>query len=113
MTHCAVPTSTLKSSSIAGRATFSAVKSLAITITPRPIAIRATAVPGSIRSASRAAAVRHESSSANSRGSLVQMPSTPRATSRFISRGSSTVQAINSRPTSWQARARRGVITGS
>ena len=46
MTHCAVPTSTLKSSSIAGRATFSAVKSLAITITPRPIAIRATAVPG-------------------------------------------------------------------
>ena len=52
MTHCTVPTSTLKSCSIAGSATFSAVKSLAITITPRPIAIRATTVPGSIRSAS-------------------------------------------------------------
>ena len=51
MTHCTVPTSTLKSSSIAGSATFSAVKSFAITITPRPIAIRATAVPGSSRSA--------------------------------------------------------------
>ena len=63
MTHCAVPTSTLKSSSIAGRATFSAVKSLAITITPRPIAIRATAVPGSIRSASRAGPLGHRSSS--------------------------------------------------
>ena len=52
MTHCTVPTSTLKSCSIAGSATFSAVKSLAITITPRPIAISATTVPGSIRSGS-------------------------------------------------------------
>ena len=54
MTHCAVPTSTLKSCSIAGSATFSAVKSLAITITPRPIAIRAITVPGATRSAPRA-----------------------------------------------------------
>ena len=52
MTHWTVPTSTLKSCSIAGSATFSAVKSLAITITPRPIATSAITVPGAIRSAS-------------------------------------------------------------
>ena len=51
MTHCAVPTSTLKSCSIAGSATFSAVKSLAITITPSPIARSAITVPGAMLSA--------------------------------------------------------------
>src|SRR3954469_16085736 len=52
MTHWAVPRSTLKSPSIALRATFSAVKSFAITITPRPIATRAITAPGAMRSGS-------------------------------------------------------------
>ncbi len=53
-----------------------------------------------------------EPSLANSRGSLVQMPSTPIAASARIRGSSSTVQAISSRPLSWQAPARRRVITG-
>ena len=56
MTHWTVPTSTLKSCSIAGSATFSAVKSFAITITPRPIATRAITVPGASLSGSAVAA---------------------------------------------------------
>src|SRR3954447_12168290 len=40
MTHCTVVTSARKSFSIAGRATLSAVKSLAMTRTARPMAIR-------------------------------------------------------------------------
>src|SRR5436190_19055036 len=40
MTHCTVVTSAPKSFSIAGRATLSAVKSLAMTRTASPIAIR-------------------------------------------------------------------------
>src|SRR5436190_7104557 len=56
ITHCTVPTSTLKSFSIAGSATLSAVKSLAITITPSPIATSAMAAPGARRSAPAAGA---------------------------------------------------------
>ena len=40
----------------------------------------------------------------------MQIPSTPIRASARIRSGSSTVQAINSRPASWQARARRPVI---
>src|SRR4029079_14931083 len=52
MTHWTLPTSASRSPSIAGRATFSAVKSLAITKTPSPIATSAITVPGWIASAS-------------------------------------------------------------
>ena len=57
ITHCALPTSALRSPSIAGRATLRAVKSLAITKTPSPIATRAIMVPGWIWSSLTSVAV--------------------------------------------------------